>query len=331
MLDVWCDAACDAVSKLGFDPSKNEGFDLANMVLFSIMKCDLYRDIFQDYIFEHGDIGQSRIQKTNHDNTVDYFTAYDSDVGSFLITHTANTTPNIPEIFEAIALLPNKLQIKMTAPPNPVISLRVVTKSQQTPNPAKEVTNASELSYGDFGHLKNLFGHIYFSTNNNEDFVIAENLAGVVGIVSLFRHEKDGKLKSLSISGITVTPSYRERGIATALCVAAAIHAKNLEIPLMITSPSEQGKSTIYKKLTQDICYKDSLVFEPFFYHFSALFDDLEMEYKEKVELLNWFKIFVDKNYTIDYSNKYFDDRSTMTSLKSALKQQALYIRLKSF
>ena len=99
---------------------------------------------------------------------------------------------------------------------------------------------------------------------------------------------------------------------------------------MAITAPSSLGKVTIYNKLAQDICYKDSLVFEPFFNHFSALFNELEIEYEDKVELLNWFKVFVDKGYNIDYSSRYYEDRNTLISLRSALKQQALYIRLKS-
>ncbi|MCY9861357.1 GNAT family N-acetyltransferase [Vibrio coralliirubri] len=332
MLDAWCEAACDAVSKLGVDPSENEGFDLANMVLFSIMKCDLYLGIFDGYYLEHGIVGQSRIcvPNKNTDKQNHYITAHPANAKEFRRCAKSTSALMTPLIQRAINYLPVSILIKMAAPPHPVVNLRVITHSPLIAKPSQQLANFSEMSYGDFEHLTELFGHIYLSNSNNEDFVVAENLAGVIGVVSLFRHEVDGLLVGLSISGISVTPCYRKMGIATALCLAAATHAKTLGIPLSITAPTQMGKGTIYRKLKTDVCYQDKLIFEPFFYLFAPVFSELEIEYDEKVELLNWFNQFVTNEYDIDYSDKYFNDRETLTELRRELKQRALYIRLKN-
>lgn len=136
------------------------------------------------------------------------------------------------------------------------------------------------------GHTKQVFGHRYFSHNDhNRIYVVATNPLGPVGIMSLFdyREKKDDAHNQdrISISFVSVSPGYRQHGIAREMLRKAAEYAMSTERYITRTEPSTIGKMTSYASYTA--LMKKEFPKLPFVGHMDA-------DYLHQVEKIEGFK-----------------------------------------
>jgi len=107
----------------------------------------------------------------------------------------------------------------------------------------------SMTKMGYMGHTKQVFGHRYFSYNDsNRIYIAATNALGPVGIMCLFDYgAKEGEGRNpdkLSISFVSVSPGYRQLGIASQMLRTAAEFAQKTQRYITRTEPSSIGKRT---------------------------------------------------------------------------------------
>lgn len=105
------------------------------------------------------------------------------------------------------------------------------------------------------GHTKLIFGHRYFSHNDrNRTYVVATNPLGPIGIMSLYDYAKksgeDHNPDKISISFVSVSPGYRQLGIAKNLLRKAAEYAVSTQRYITRTEPSTIGAMTSYAAYT---------------------------------------------------------------------------------
>ena len=334
MLDLWNDAICHATQKAGFDPSIGEGFDLANMVLFSLMKSPHHHQLFSNAEIEiPNESGFSRILLNPDREEETYLTAFERE-------STKSTTTNLwrlqgPSSNQAIQSIINHLPFdirrSMYSVASDKVEIKIFSRDLGNTNPAIDVLSQSCMSHFDYTHLRDIYNHCYFNDKNNEDFIVAVSDAGIIGVASMFRHTEDQYgYEAISLSGITVTEAFRNRGVARSMAEALVNHTKSINLPLIITSPTEIGKASIYRTIVRDFCYKDHLIFEPFFSQFASDFHSLALTYSEKAQLLRELKQDSEKLLAFDLSKKQSSTTKASRGIKRLLGGRALYIKIMS-
>ncbi|HHJ3076617.1 TPA: GNAT family N-acetyltransferase [Vibrio parahaemolyticus] len=333
MLDLWNDAVCHATQKAGFDPSVGEGFDLANMVLFSLMKSPHHHQLFSNAEIEiPNEAGFSRIVLNPDSEEETYLTAFDHE------PTTPSTTdkwrlkdPSSNKAIQSIINhLPSDIRSPMYSVASDKVEIKIFSRDLGNANPAIDVLSQSCMSHFDYTHLRDVYNHYYFNDKNNEDFIVAVSDAGIIGIASMFRHTEDQYgYEAISLSGITVTEAFRNHGVARSMIEALVNHTQLLNLPLIITSPTELGKESIYKTIVRDFCYRDALIMEPFFGQFVSHFHKLDLTQTEKSILLNEIKVDAEKLHIFDFSKKQSSINVSKT-LKKLLGERALLIKIMS-
>lgn len=334
MLDLWNDAVCHATQKAGFDPSIGEGFDLANMVLFSLMKSPHHHQLFSNAEIEiPNEAGFSRIVLNPDSEEETYLSAFDHEPPKSSITDKWRLKdPSSNQAIQSIINhLPPDIRRPMYSVASDKVEIKIFSRDLGNANPAIDVLSQSCMSNFDYTHLRDVYNHCYFNDKNNEDFIVAVSDAGIIGIASMFRHTEDQYgYEAISLSGITVTEAFRNRGVARSMVEALVNHTKSINLPLIITSPTEVGKASIYKTIVRDFCYKEDLIFEPFFSQFASDFHSLALTYSEKAQLLRELKQDSEKLLAFDLSKKQNSTTKASRGIKRLLGGRALYIKIMS-
>lgn len=277
--DVWSNDILKAIQSLKGKLAP-EDCVLANTVLFKIMKSPLWRSEFEGAVLSiHQDnTGYSfiklpeisdpdneglTIREETVFNILDHryeypmyceegypLWVYDRDAAPLNLTEVPSIEL-LPEITEFLS--ENQYYRKLlTTDPVEIESLKrlcdKIEYSVVVENSISELIQSTGISRYDNSVVTQLFGHRYATRDENRIYVIAQNIMGPVGILSLFDHSQKGVSHSqpdlLSISFVSVTPGYRRQGIASSLMKTAFDYCLRNEKMLGRTDPTEIGKLT---------------------------------------------------------------------------------------
>ena len=122
-----------------------------------------------------------------------------------------------------------------------------------TQNIDQEMNEMMPTAYFDSSDIKSLFGHRYYapSWSDNNDYLIAKNKIGVVGMSCLFNYEDESADFKKSLSFVSVSPSYRGQGIAKEM-LNRILEACSKEGRFITrTKPSDIGVKVLYESFTR--------------------------------------------------------------------------------
>ncbi len=277
--DVWTDDVLKAIHTLKGRITPEDCL-LANVVLFKIMKSPLWRSEFQDiklvvhednsgYSFidfaEVVDFDNDRltIREASVFNALDHHYEYPmfSEGEYELWPYDKNAQrieyldpPSLDFLSEVEDLLSENRYYQKFLTRDPVAIDSFKQECNQIECNVIEVDGLADLiqstgiSRYDTYVVTQLFGHRYAARDENRIYVVAQNLLGPVGILSLFDHSRPGVLSRqqdlLSVSFVSVCPGYRRQGIASQLMRTAFDYCLKHEKLLSRTEPSEIGKLT---------------------------------------------------------------------------------------
>lgn len=132
-----------------------------------------------------------------------------------------------------------------------------------------------------YGAIKHLFGHRYFSGNDNANYIVAKNWIGPVGLICLFDQNRgmyeDGNKNAWSISYVSVSTCYRKLGIASRMLKESFQWASENNKYICRTEPSEIGRKYTFDKFSK--IAKESFPKIPF----------VENEYKKIAHIVSKF------------------------------------------
>lgn len=199
-------------------------------------------------------------------------------------------------------------------------------------NDIEKYTNMSDFYSG---NTKEILGHRYYDGSDIHKFyIVAQNKIGPIGMICVFDHSDKGVLNEddnrWSLSFISVSPTYRNKGIAKNLLRELIQYAIDNEKYVFRTDPSDIGKKYLFKTYS-NIAKEEfpGFAFIPYrigqsLSRVTHLDSFRNAEYKEKCQILNELS-----NKLIETASEdlfYFDENVVSEYINNDEKQNLLKI-----
>lgn len=284
MLDKWQKDILDSISASKNLPNgvyAKEDCLLANAILFELVNSYVWRHEFKgaQLIAKQDTSGQSWIDFPAYDdpntqnglryeeriNCLDwkYFASYDNES----LDETWHTTENGNlEIITETSQLPWIAEVKRKLSENDYYRLLLEKDPVKQANNLRDLEKITYTIYEDLDYhelllqtkmyrysgnpLGEIFGHVYTKSCDNRIMVVAANALGPIGLAALFDYSKSPSMRNpdrLSLSYVSVSPSFRNKGISKELLRKCLEYAQQNGKFITRTTSSPFGEKAIFK------------------------------------------------------------------------------------